>query len=197
MKNKFLVFILMICLATAVLVSGCDIAPADAYEVLSDMSKCAYPSFSLNVVTVYKGETLSSQFTVTNDGDKSVVEYSVEQLTEISLTQPADGYKTTISGSVTVENGNITEQNGESVDIDFKQIGNVGFNFKREYFDTASFSEGKFTATVRVTAQFMGNSTYEYRNMTVEVNYGTAFEKIVLSYTTAEGATVTATYNFD
>ena len=60
MKNKFLVFILMICLATAVLVSGCDIATADAYEVLSDMSKCAYPSFSLNVVTVYKGETLSS-----------------------------------------------------------------------------------------------------------------------------------------
>ena len=121
----------------------------------------------------------------------------IEQLAEISMDENPDSYKVTLVGSVTVENGKIVAQNGDPVsEMVFQEIGNVGFNFKKEYFKNAVFSDGRFTADVTLPKQFMGNDNVDYSNMKVDVTYGVCLKTLALSYSMASGAQVTVNYDF-
>lgn len=193
MKNKFLICIAVLCLLVVSL-TGCA---QDNYLELSKMVNMDYPIMSINIVTNYGDETLTTQLTVTDNGVQTLINYSIEQLAEISMDENADNYKITLVGSVTVENGKIVAQNGDPVsEMIFPEIGNVGFNFKKEYFKNAVFSNGKFAADVTLPKQFMGNDSVEYSDMKVEMTYGTCLKTIALSYSMASGAQVTVNYDF-
>lgn len=193
MKNKFLICIVALCLLVVTL-TGCT---KDNYAELREMVNMDYPLMSIEIVTNYSDETLTSKFTVSENGEQTLVNYSIEQLAEISMEENGDNYKVTLVGSVTVENGKIVAQNGDPVSsMVFQQIGNIGLNFKKEYFKNASFSNGKFTADVTLPKQFMGNDNVEYSNMHVDVTYGTALKTLTLTYSMSSGAEVTVNYDF-
>ena len=134
MKKKFLVCLAVICLLVVSL-TGCA---QDNYLELSKMVNMDYSIISIEIVTNYDDETLTTQLTITDNGIQTLINYSIEQLAEISMDENPDSYKVTLVGSVTVENGKIVAQNGDPVsEMVFQEIGNVGFNFKKEYFKNA------------------------------------------------------------
>lgn len=193
MKKKFLVCLAVFCLLVVSL-TGCA---QDNYLELSKMVNMDYSIISIEIVTNYDDETLTTQLTITDDGIQTLINYSIEQLAEISMDENPDSYKVTLVGSVTVENGKIVAQNGDIVsEMVFQEIGNVGFNFKKEYFKNAVFSDGRFTADVTLPKQFMGNDNVDYSNMKVDVTYGVCLKTLALSYSMASGAQVTVNYDF-
>lgn len=193
MKKKFLVCLAVLCLLVVSL-TGCA---QDNYLELSKMVNMDYSIISIEIVTNYNDETLTTQLTITDNGIQTLINYSIEQLAEISMDENPDSYKVTLVGSVTVENGKIVAQNGDPVsEMVFQEIGNVGFNFKKEYFKNAVFSDGRFTADVTLPKQFMGNDNVDYSNMKVDVTYGVCLKTLALSYSMASGAQVTVNYDF-
>ena len=193
MKKKFLVCLAVLCLLVVSL-TGCA---QDNYLELSKMVNMDYSIISIEIVTDYDDETLTTQLTITDNGIQTLINYSIEQLAEISMDENPDSYKVTLVGSVTVENGKIVAQNGDPVsEMVFQEIGNVGFNFKKEYFKNAVFSGGRLTADVTLPKQFMGNDNVDYSNMKVEVTYGVCLKPLALSYSMASGAQVTVNYDF-
>lgn len=193
MKKKFLVCLAVLCLLVVSL-TGCA---QDNYLELSKMVNMDYSIISIEIVTNYDEETLTTQLTITDNGIQTLINYSIEQLAEISMDENPDSYKVTLVGSVTVENGKIVAQNGDIVsEMVFQEIGNVGFNFKKEYFKNAVFSDGRFTADVTLPKQFMGNDNVDYSNMKVDVTYGVCLKTLALSYSMASGAQVTVNYDF-
>lgn len=193
MKKKFLVCLAVLCLLVVSL-TGCA---QDNYLELSKMVNMDYSIISIEIVTNYDDETLTTQLTITDNGIQTLINYSIEQLAEISMDENPDSYKVTLVGSVTVENGKIVAQNGDPVsEMVFQEIGNVGFNFKKEYFKNAVFSDGRFTADVTLSKQFMGNDNVDYSNMKVDVTYGVCLKTLALSYSMASGAQVTVNYDF-
>ncbi len=193
MKKKFLVCLAVLCLLVVSL-TGCA---QDNYLELSKMVNMDYSIISIEIVTNYDDETLTTQLTITDNGIQTLINYSIEQLAEISIDENPDSYKVTLIGSVTVENGKIVAQNGDPVsEMVFQEIGNVGFNFKKEYFKNAVFSDGRFTADVTLPKQFMGNDNVDYSNMKVDVTYGVCLKTLALSYSMPSGAQVTVNYDF-
>lgn len=193
MKKKFLVCLAVLCLLVVSL-TGCA---QDNYLELSKMVNMDYSMISIEIVTNYNDETLTTQLTITDNGIQTLINYSIEQLAEISMDENPDSYKVTLVGSVTVENGKIVAQNGDPVsEMVFQEIGNVGFNFKKEHFKNAVFSDGRFTADVTLPKQFMGNDNVDYSNMKVDVTYGVCLKTLALSYSMASGAQVTVNYDF-
>ena len=193
MKKKFLVCLAVLCLLVVSL-TGCA---QDNYIELSKMVNMDYSIISIEIVTNYDDETLTTQLTITDNGIQTLINYSIEQLAEISMDENPDSYKVTLVGSVTVENGKIVAQNGDPVsEMVFQEIGNVGFNFKKDYFKNAVFSDGRFTADVTLPKQFMGNDNVDCSNMKVDVTYGVCLKTLALSYSMASGAQVTVNYDF-
>src|SRR5699024_523337 len=111
MKKKFLVCLAVLCLLVVSL-TGCA---QDNYLELSKMVNMDYSIISIEIVTNYDDETLTTQLTITDNGIQTLINYSIEQLAEISMDENPDSYKVTLIGSVTVENGKIVAQNGDPV----------------------------------------------------------------------------------
>ena len=198
----FLVFVLLICTA------GCsgkkpgtstDNPPATSqtiYEKLNDMAKKTYTKVKVNILTTTNGVQLAANYELT----KEEVVYLIEQLTLLPENGVFDSslssYKTTVSGSAKIKNGQIILNDGSNVSVpSYDEL--VGkFHFNESNFKNIVFNSDSMKAEVISPSQFYGASV-AVKNMTIDINYSNdSFVKISISYQT-EKSNVQTVYFFE
>lgn len=165
------------------------------YGKLNKTVQNSYSEINLTVEVTLDGETLTSTFHVKNDGNKSSVDYKVEQLVIFVEPNIPMERKREITGGVIVQDGKVTQTTGEAVEgVDFESIVSTGISFKKSYFENAQMENEKFTADVVRPGMFMGSSV-ACSNMKVTVILGET-PKMEVTYTSTNNAAVKLTYEF-
>ena len=166
------------------------------YDILNELATQNYSKVKLDISTVTGEVELKASYTLTG----SEVSYSVEQLNFL----PSDGnienvspdYKVILSGSATVENGKITKIDGEAVSIPSYDELKGAFNFAESNFKNVQIENGKITADVVSSSEFLGiDRTINSMKITVEYT-DSALQKITITYNTINSA-VTTVYEFE
>jgi len=166
-----------------------------ACEVLQYLSSQSYSKVKLNITTITGDIKLVAEYILT----KNKVSYSVEQLnmlpTDGKLDNLSPEYKKTLTGTAVIENGKVTQFNGDKVSIpDYDELTGA-FDFKEGYFKNIKTADGEFSADVVSASNFLGTNK-NVSDMKIEVKYNTsAIEKITLTYKTVN-STVTTVYEF-
>ena len=206
MKKK-VIFTLITLLLIAFTLCGCNLSLSndDPCSQINECAKKEYTHTNLEVQTTYNGVTLTNKFNGVKGANSTVVSYSTEELATIE--KGADGAYIVPSemivkksGNATIRDGIIVEQNGDAVSIPVENIGQLSLEF-----DWASFSESKtyaegtsnvFEAKVKNVTLFTGNPTFDGKDMSVVVRYNDKLEKVVIDYTSSNGAAVKVIYTF-
>ena len=166
------------------------------YEVLNDLSKQNYSKIELNITTLMGDIQLSASYVLT----AHKVSYSVEQLnmlpTDGNFSNMSPEYKTTLTGTATVENGKITKLDGDKVSISEYSELKGSFYFKENNFRNIKAADGEFSADIVSASEFLGTGK-NISSLKIEVKYNSsAIEKITMVYQTAN-STVTTVYEFE
>ena len=169
--------------------------PKTVWDILQELSQEQYEKVNLDIQTVTGDIELNANYILTN----SNVSYSVEQLNLLpsdgDLTNVSSNYKTTISGTATIKNGNVERFDGEEVNIPTYNELKGAFNFNESNFKNVKVENGKFTADVAFASNFMGTSK-NLSNMKIVVTYNdAALQKLEMTYNTTN-STVTTVYEF-
>lgn len=173
----------------------CGCGNKGSFTDLDKMSKIEYSAVERTVKTTQNGETLTSHFTVIG-GETARIDYTVEVINKIDINNLPESYKSERSGSVTIKNGVVTQQSGDSVDVDFVAMLKTNFNFVSEYFTNSKWLDGRFEATVVDVKGFL-NTDVNCTQMTVCVVYKNgAFESVTLDYVLNGGVSVQTVYNY-
>jgi hypothetical protein len=166
------------------------------YEVLNGLTNQSYNKIKLDITTLTGDIELKANYALS----ANKVDYSIEQLNFL----PSDGnlenvspdYKTTIQGSATIENGNVTSFDGEAVNLPEYDELKGAFDFKESYFKNIQTESGKFTADVVNASAFIGTDK-SISDMKIIVEYNdTTFQKVTITYTTSNSS-VTTVYGFE
>ena len=164
----------------------------DPYETLNKMMQAEYKKIEVSVTDTFgEGVTLSSSYTVSFADDAVTVEYQVERFAEISLdTLPEDPVET-LTGKVTVKDGQVTLVEGEDIGL---TVSGKLFDFKETYFGNTELTDTSLKADVKDSKSFMGveNCT----DMKVEAAFAASFTKITVAYVAAAGDSVKIDYAF-
>ena len=166
------------------------------YDALNELTGKNYGKIQLHITTTTDDMELESEYVLTS----SKVTYSVERMNLL----PEDGdlsgispdYKTTLKGGATVENGKITKLDGDAVELPAYDELKGNFDFQENYFKNVKAERGMFSAEVISAKSFLGtDKNLSGVKLTVEYN-DSAFERIVITYKTAN-ATVNTEYVFE
>ena len=189
MKKPILILIALLMVAVLVLV-GCM---KFDYTQLNEMFSQNYSSVNVTVATTMNGETLTSTFDVTNSGSSATVNYSVQSFSQFDGEIP-DSYITTQSGTVTgtVSNG-VFMATGS--DLPFTSL-NMKFRLDEAYFTDAVVTSSQFSAKVSRPQSFTGNGDLDCNDMQVKITFGEAIQTVEISYTSANGASVSMEYTY-
>ena len=166
------------------------------YELLNDLAKQRYSKVKLDVVTVTGDVELKANYVLT---EKNVT-YSVEQLNLLpidgSVADLSSEYKTTLTGTATVENGTVTKLDGAEVTLPSYDELKGAFHFEESNLKNVREEDGMLTADVVSASDFLGTKA-EISNMTLKVSYSeSALQIITLIYQTPR-STVTTVYSFE
>lgn len=123
---------------------------------LNTLSAMKYKKIHLTVTTVADDIELTASYILTGD----IVTYSIQQLNllpedGLQTDIPAD-YKTVISGSAKIENGTVTQIDGESVSLpSYSQL--IGaFRFSEKNLRNAVLENEKLTADIISASELFG-----------------------------------------
>ncbi len=190
MKKAVLCIAMIIAIAC---LGGCG--NRGSFADLDKMSEIEYSQVERIVKTTQNGETLTSHFTMTR-GESARIDYTVEVINKVDINSLPESYKSEKKGSVTIQNDVISEQSGDSVDVDFVAMLKINFNFASEYFTNSEWIDGRrFEATVVDVKGFL-NTDANCTQMKVCVLYLDVFVRITLDYVLNNGVTVQTVYNF-
>lgn len=168
---------------------------ADEYDDLNAMLLADYSQIVLTVTNTFDEDTsLKSEYTITYSETRITVEYSVEKFNEIDLGNPSTQLKTTLTGTVFIVNGLVVSANETDVSIS-ASIAQVGFTFKKNYFDNDVLSDGSFQADVKNVDSFIG-SHINCSNMKIVATFDEVFSGITVTYISEGGNKVEIDYNF-
>lgn len=189
MKKRILILIALLTVAVLVL-GGCM---KFDYTQLNEMFSQNYSSVNVTVATTMNGETLTSTFDVTNSGSSATVNYSIQSFSQFDGEIP-DSYITTQSGTVTgtVSNG-VFMATGS--DLPFTSL-NMKFYLDESYFTDAVVTSSQFSAKVSRPQSFTGNGDLDCNDMQVKITFGEAIQAVEISYTSANGASVSMEYTY-
>ena len=193
MKKTILVVLVLI-LAMLCLTSCQD----GKYAELNQISKNNYNQVQIDVTVQKSGESsaLVSSFKVLNADKTKQIEYSLQEYAKFDVNgdqiSAPESQIVTKTGTVVVENGQITSQTGDQTNLDFAKIGELNFNFSDSCLFGAQTVNGIFTAHVTSLTKFCGQNISGASNVKVTVDVQT-FKTITLSYT-ANGSDVTIVY---
>ena len=195
MKKKLLFALIALSLTLVLLLTACT-SYSFTLEEITKLLKVDYSEVPLNVTTTTDGITLNGVYTLTFEGDKTIVDYSFDKLNDLDINgDNANGYLTTGKGSAVVENGMVVEGSAAvelPQEVDFN-----GLSFKPAFFENYSMTGAKFEADVKAPKAFLGNYRLECRNMHVTVLYSKdALIKIAITYVSENGSDVSITYLF-
>lgn len=189
MKKRILILIALLTVAVLVL-GGCMNFD---YTQLNEMFSQNYSSVNVTVATTMNGETLTSTFDVTNSGSSATVNYSIQSFSQFDGEIP-DSYITTQSGTVTgtVSNG-VFMATGS--DLPFTSL-NMKFRLDEAYFADAVVTSSQFSAKVSRPQSFTGNGDLDCNDMQVKITFGEEIQTVEISYTSANGASVSMEYTY-
>ena len=193
MKKTILVVLVLI-LAMLCLTSCQD----GNYAELNQISKNNYNQVQIDVTVQKSGESsaLVSSFKVLNADKTKQIEYSLQEYAKFDVNgdqiSAPESQIVTKTGTVVVENGQITSQTGDQTNLDFAKIGDLSFNFSDSCLFGAQTANGIFTAHVSSLTKFCGQNISGASNVKVTVDAQT-FKTITLNYT-ANGSDVTIVY---
>ena len=193
MKKTILVVLVLI-LAMLCLTSCQD----GKYAELNQISKNNYNQVQIDVTAQKSGESsaLVSSFKVLNADKTKQIEYALQEYAKFDVNgdqiSAPESQIVTKTGTVVVENGQITSQTGDQTSLDFAKIGELNFNFSDSCLFGAQTANGIFTAHVTSLTKFCGQNISGASNVKVTVDVQT-FKTITLSYT-ANGSDVTIVY---
>lgn len=194
---KKVLSVVIIALLAVTLLCACmevDVSIAKLNKV-SELLEVEYSGWTINTTTIYKDVKLTSSYIITKSDAQTEINYSVEQLNELSINQPTE-FKSEIVGSVIVKDGKVTSQEGEELSVDLSGMENIGLNLKSEYLDEISVTSSTLSANVKDIKSFMGKEM-DATNMTLEIVYSAeAIEHININYTTGNSASVKVEYIF-
>lgn len=200
MSKKKLLTIILPCVAVLVLIAVflivyfCCFAN-DIYSELNKIANGKHNSISVKITTEENGATLTSTFDIKNSGNRSVVNYSVENFDPINPDTGAGGDTVTLVGTVVLEGGKVTEQTGDEADVNFGNVTKLTLHFAERNFADVKTENGIFSAKVTKPQSFMDSPSLVCTNMTVLFAYtGSAERVIVIHYTSQGGVAVTLTY---
>lgn len=203
MSKKKLLTIIIPCVVVVVLVAVFLIVyfrcfTGDFYDELNQIANGKHNNISIKITTQTDDATLTSTFSVVNGGNRSVVNYSVENFAPINDDTGVDDDDTVTSvGRVVIEGGKVSEQTGDKVDVNFGNVTQLTFHFAEINFEEVQTTNGIFSAKVTRPQSFLDSPSLVCTNMTVTFAYkGNAENVMVIRYTSEGGAAVTITYTF-
>ena len=196
MKKILLVSALVLVFAlTLTALVACD-GFFSALDDINKLIKLDYSTVTLNVTTETGEFTLNGVYTLTFDGDKTIVDYSFDRFNDLSIDgNNSDSYLTTVSGRAVVQNGKIVEGD-VSVDLP-QELDFNGISFNQAFFTNTNVTGAKFEADVKDVKGFTGNADMSCSNMHVTVLYSKdALSKITITYLSEGGSNVSISYLF-
>lgn len=200
MQRKVVIFLSLL-LIVVLAFSGCKKNKKEnIYQKLNRLTEEASSSFTLYVSTTQSGETLTSKFTVRNNGASSTVDYEHEVFSsfeeEGGVPVIPEGYTVKKTGTVTLENGNLLTLNGDPIDVDFSSISTLGIRFDAGCLSNVVERDVAMYADVTNVPAFLGTAL-SCRDMSVIAEYSTEqLSTISISYVSENGAQVTYRYSF-
>lgn len=202
MSKKKLLTIVLPCALVVVLVAVflivyfCCFA-SDIYSELGKIANAKHSNISVTITAEQDGETLTSSFEIHNSGNRSVINYSVENFAEINPDTGEGGDAVTAVGRVELVDGKVLQQSGDEVDINFGNVTKFTLYFAKDNFQDVKTENGIFSAKVTNPKAFMDSPSLVCKDMTVMFVYmGSEENVIVIAYTSEGGAAVTITYTF-
>ena len=192
MKKKFLLAIIALVMALTCLAACSNYA--STLQKVQSLFNVDYSEVVVNIDTTTSGITLNGNYTLTFNDGKTTVEYAFDKLNELSDDgNNADGYKSRVTGTAVVQNGQIVEGNVKLPDaVDFS-----GISFKQAFFANYTITGAKFEADVTNPRGFTGNSDFVCSKMHVKVLYTQeAIGTMVITYVSEGGSDVSITYSF-
>ena len=165
------------------------------YEQLDALTDVHYKKVKVRVVTITESIQLSANYVLTQDN----VQYSIEQLNKLpsngDITGVSPEYKSTITGSASVDNGEII-LDGVNVTLPTYEELKGSFNFDESNLKSVIIENNTLKADVASSSAFYGNEVH-VENMKITVAYTqTALSKIIITYQTPYSS-VTTTYEFE
>lgn len=175
--------------------SGNSAVEQTVYEQLDALTDMNYTKVKVDVVTITESIQLSANYVLTQDN----VQYSIEQLNKLpsngDVTGISPGYKSTITGSASVDNGEII-LDGVNVTLPTYEELKGNFNFDESNLKNVIIENNTLKADVVSSSAFYGSEVH-VENMKITVAYTqTALSKIIITYQTAYSS-VTNTYEFE
>ena len=205
---KRIISIFIIVAITLLALTSCGALGAGnetAYEKLTRLtSDTEYKKTEVTVKTeIADGVALTSVMTYTAEDNSTRLDYSIQQLAEFEFVDgkyvvPADMIKT-YEGMVRISDGAVVGMNGPSdTPIDFSSCTSCPkFSFKEAFFKAPEITDTTFKAAVIAPVGFLGENI-PCSNMYVSVTFADdAVSTLILTYTTSEGSSVTATYKYE
>ena len=194
MKKRLVLLAVALCLALTVF-GACE-NYASALQDITQLLRVDYSEVSLNVTTVTNGVTMTGIYTLTFDGDATIVEYSYDRFNELNTDgNNAGEYFSKVTGVATVVDGKVVE--GDSSVTLPQEIDFGGLSFKPAFFARGAVNGTSFGADVVNPRGFTGNIDMVCTDMRVTVIYTpTALSKITITYTSDAGSNVSITYLF-
>ncbi len=165
------------------------------YEQLDALTDVNYKMVKVRVVTDTDNVQLFAEYVLTQYN----VQYSIEQLNKLpsngDITGVSSEYKSTITGSASVDNGEII-LDGENITLPAYDELKGNFNFDESNLKNVIIENNILKADVVSSSAFYG-SEVNVENMKITVEYTqTALSKIVITYQTTYSS-VTTTYEFE
>lgn len=198
MKKSVFMFMAACCVTLIGTCSACTDKKEDAryFDNLNAMLGTSYSSISLRVTDTVDADTsLKSEFTVKYEENKATITYTVEQFLPLSFDQP-NMLKKVSTGSVLLENGTVTQINGEETELPYDAIAGVGLDFKREYFTETEQTSISFKGKVASPSAFLGVDQFTGSEMSVYAAFTDVYQNITVNYTAANGSAVEYKWRF-
>lgn len=197
MKKSICILIVVLCLL--MVLCACNILPTADKNInaLNDKLAANYTGWTIKVTTIKSDVTLTNQFVVTKRDADFKVEYTLEELTEISIDKPTADFKTVISGTAIVKNGQVVSIDGDDVVLPVENLDTIGLKFSNSCLSDVALTSTALVANVSSPKDFIGKDI-ETTDMKVSAVFtDSAFEYISISYTAQDGASVTIRYTFN
>lgn len=199
--KKQILMLAAVCAATCCLAAcnkpGGQPSGSNEYDTLNAMLTKDYSQIVLNVTNTFDENTwLTSEYTMKYFGDGVIVEYAVEEFTNVdsSLDNPSTELKTTLKGEAQIVDGEVVSVSG--ADISFPaSIVQIGLDFQKEYFKNSVLSGVMFQASVTDVSAFFGSQII-CTDMKVSATFSEFFDYIRITYKSESNYNVEYKYIF-
>lgn len=195
MKKKLLLIIIALVLALMLVgLVACD-SYAGTLQKINTLLDADYAEVKIITETkTSSGYTLNGVYNLSIDGEVTTIEYSYDRYNELSFDDNRDTYLETVTGTAVVQDGVVVEGNSSEA---LPQVDFNGISFKQAFFSNYTVTDNKFDADVVSVGGFLGNNNFTCNDLHVTVTFTkTAVNKLVITYESAKGFSVSITYLF-